>query len=36
MARKVADCREHPSVSNCSLTMIGEEEYFKKEATRAA
>ena len=32
MARKMADCRRFPSVSNCSLTIIGEEE----EVVRAA
>ena len=26
MARKIADCRRFPSDSNCSLTIIGEEE----------
>ena len=32
MARKVADCREFPSESNCTLTISGEEE----EVVRAA
>jgi predicted small metal-binding protein len=32
MARKLADCRRWPSESNCSLTIIGEEE----EVIRAA
>jgi len=32
MARKMADCRRWPSESNCSLTIIGEEE----EVIRAA
>lgn len=32
MARKVADCRRMPSESNCSLTIIGEED----EVVRAA
>ena len=32
MARKVADCREMPSESNCTLTITGEEE----EVVRAA
>jgi hypothetical protein len=32
MARKMADCRRWPSESNCSLTIIGEEE----EVVRAA
>ena len=26
MARKMADCRRFPSDSNCSLTIIGEED----------
>lgn len=26
MARKMADCRRFPSESNCSLTIIGEED----------
>jgi uncharacterized protein DUF1059 len=32
MARMMADCRRWPSESNCSLTIIGEEE----EVIRAA
>jgi hypothetical protein len=32
MARKMADCRRFPSESDCSLTIIGEEE----EVVRAA
>jgi predicted small metal-binding protein len=32
MARKIADCRRWPSESNCSLTIIGDEE----EVIRAA
>jgi hypothetical protein len=32
MARKMADCRRFPSESNCSLTIIGEED----EVIRAA
>ena len=32
MARKMADCRRFPSDSDCSLTIIGEEE----EVVRAA
>jgi hypothetical protein len=32
MARVMADCRRYPSESNCSLTIIGEEE----EVIRAA
>ena len=30
--RKVVDCRDHPSVMNCTLTISGEEE----EVVRAA
>jgi hypothetical protein len=32
MARKMADCRRFPSESNCTLTIIGEED----EVVRAA
>jgi hypothetical protein len=32
MARKIADCRRWPSESDCSLTIIGEED----EVVRAA
>jgi predicted small metal-binding protein len=32
MARKLVDCRRFPSESNCSLTIIGEED----EVVRAA
>ena len=32
MTRKVADCRDFPSESNCTLTISGEEE----EVVRAA
>jgi predicted small metal-binding protein len=32
MVRKVADCRDYPSKSNCTLTISGEEE----EVVRAA
>jgi predicted small metal-binding protein len=32
MARKMADCRRWPSESNCSLTIVGEED----EVVRAA
>ena len=32
MVRKVADCRDYPSESNCTLTIFGEEE----EVVRAA
>ncbi len=26
MSRKVADCRDYPSESNCTLTIAGEED----------
>lgn len=32
MARKMADCRRFPSESNCSLTIIGEEEEVVRTA----
>ncbi len=32
MTRKIADCREFPSESNCTLTISGEED----EVVRAA
>jgi len=32
MARKIADCRDMPSETNCTLTIAGEEE----EVVRAA
>ena len=32
MARKMADCRRWPSETNCSLTIVGDEE----EVVRAA
>jgi predicted small metal-binding protein len=32
MTRKIADCREMPSESNCTLTIAGEED----EVVRAA
>ncbi|MEK8144665.1 DUF1059 domain-containing protein [Streptomyces sp. M10(2022)] len=32
MTRKIVDCRKHPSVSNCSLAISGEED----EVVRAA
>jgi predicted small metal-binding protein len=31
--RKVADCREYPSESNCTLTISGEEEEVVRAAT---
>ena len=36
MSRKVADCREFPSVSNCSLTISGEEDEVVKAASEHA
>jgi predicted small metal-binding protein len=32
MARKMADCRRFPSESNCTLTIIGEEEEVVRTA----
>ena len=34
--RKVADCRLHPSVNNCSLTITGSEEEVLKAAVEHA
>ena len=36
MARKIADCRDYPSVSGCSLTLAGEEEEVVKAASEHA
>ncbi|MDB5059379.1 MAG: hypothetical protein JWO59_2851 [Chloroflexi bacterium] len=36
MARKVADCREFPSESGCSLTIAGEEEEVVRAASEHA
>ena len=36
MARKVADCREMPSESGCTLTISGEEEEVVRAATEHA
>lgn len=33
MTRKVADCRNSPSVMNCTLTISGEEEEVVRAAT---
>ncbi|MFC9246836.1 DUF1059 domain-containing protein [Streptomyces sp. NPDC057136] len=33
MTRKTVDCRKYPSVSNCSLTISGEEEEVVRAAT---
>ncbi|SEN72939.1 DUF1059 domain-containing protein [Actinacidiphila rubida] len=34
--RKVADCREYPSESNCSLTIAGEEDEVMRAASEHA
>ena len=36
MGRVVADCRRWPSESNCSLTIIGEEEEVVRAASEHA
>lgn len=36
MTRKVADCRRFPSVTQCSLTICGEEEEVVRAATEHA
>ena len=36
MARVMADCRRFPSDSNCSLTIIGEEEEVLETAAQHA
>jgi predicted small metal-binding protein len=36
MTRKVADCREYPSETNCSLTISGEEDEVVKAAAEHA
>jgi predicted small metal-binding protein len=36
MARKMADCRRFPSESNCSLTIIGEEDEVIRTAAEHA
>ena len=36
MTRKVVDCRDHPSVNNCSLTIAGTEQEVMKAAVRHA
>ncbi len=36
MARKVADCRDMPSESGCTLTIIGEEEEVVRAASEHA
>jgi predicted small metal-binding protein len=36
MGRKVADCRDMPSESNCTLTIAGEEEEVVRAASEHA
>ncbi|HEX9064874.1 MAG TPA: DUF1059 domain-containing protein [Streptosporangiaceae bacterium] len=36
MSRKVADCRDYPSESNCTLTIAGEEDEVLLAATQHA
>ena len=36
MERKMADCRRFPSESNCSLTIVGEEEEVVNAAAEHA
>ncbi|WP_328942872.1 DUF1059 domain-containing protein [Streptomyces sp. NBC_00250] len=36
MTRKVADCRNTPSVMNCTLTISGEEEEVVRAASEHA
>jgi predicted small metal-binding protein len=36
MSRKVADCREFPSESGCSLTISGEEDEVVRAASEHA
>jgi hypothetical protein len=36
MARKMADCRRFPSESNCTLTIIGEEDEVIQTASEHA
>ena len=36
MSRKVADCREFPSESGCTLTISGEEEEVVRAASEHA
>lgn len=36
MARKVADCRDFPSETGCSLTISGEEEEVVRAAVQHA
>ncbi|MFE3649221.1 DUF1059 domain-containing protein [Streptomyces sp. NPDC057579] len=34
--RKMIDCRDHPSETNCTLVLIGEEEEVLRAATEHA
>jgi hypothetical protein len=36
MTRKVADCREYPSETNCTLTISGEEDEVVRAASEHA
>lgn len=36
MSRRVADCRDMPSESNCTLTISGEEDEVMRAATEHA
>ena len=36
MVRKVADCRDYPSESNCTLTIAGEEDEVVTAAVQHA
>jgi predicted small metal-binding protein len=36
MARKVADCRDYPSESGCTLTIAGSEDEVIRAATQHA
>ena len=36
MARKMADCRRFPSESNCTLTLIGDEDHVVEAAAQHA
>lgn len=36
MSRKIADCRDYPSESGCTLTIAGEEEEVLTAATEHA
>ncbi|WP_097887045.1 DUF1059 domain-containing protein [Streptomyces sp. st140] len=36
MTRKTADCRTHPSETNCTLTLTGEEDEVVRAASEHA